>query len=107
MSPIVHEKCKVTASRIVYDSLQYRQDRQRQPLGLPVTPLVLRESELAPLPVLLAEPDDIGAALSGEQHESQCEPRFASDRVTRFKLLYFFRRPGMESGRARLEIFNI
>jgi hypothetical protein len=75
-TPIVHEKCEVAASRVVYNPLQCRQDRQRQPLRLPVTSLVLSEGELAALRVLLPEPDNIGAALPGEQHEGQCEPRF-------------------------------
>ena len=67
-APIIHEKCEVAASCGVYDTLQRWQYRQRQPLGLSVTSLVLSEGELASLRMLLPEPDNVGAALSSEQH---------------------------------------
>jgi hypothetical protein len=41
-APIVHKESKVAAGRAIYDPLQYWQDWQREPLGLPVAALVLR-----------------------------------------------------------------
>ena len=63
-APIVHKESQVAASRAIYDPLQRWQNREREPLGLPVAALVLSERQLAALGVLLSETDDIGAPLA-------------------------------------------
>ena len=96
-APIIHKESKVAAGRAVYDPLQRWQDWQREPLGLSVASLMLRERELAALGVLLSETDDIGAALPGEQQEGQRKTGLAPDRVTPLELLYLLRSPRVES----------
>jgi len=66
-APIVHKESQIAASRGIHDPAQCWQDRQREPLGLAVAPLVLGKRELSAPGVLLSEPDDVRATLSGEQ----------------------------------------
>ena len=96
-APIVHKERQVAARRAVNDPLQCGQDRQREPLGLPIASLVLGEGQLPALGVLLSESDDVRTPLSCEQQERQREPRLAPYRVTLFELLNFFRCPCVET----------
>src|SRR6516165_7455205 len=98
-TPIVHKEREVAARCSIYDPLQRWQDRQGKRLGLAVASLELGKREFSALCVLLSEPDDVGATLSGEQEECQRKPRLRADRMTCLELLNVFERPRRESGR--------
>src|SRR5580704_7735420 len=88
-------------------ALQGWQNRQLQSLRFAVATFPLREYELAALHVLLAESNDITAALPGEHQERKRKSGFGADRMPLLELLHILDRPGVEAGRSSLKILHV
>ena len=92
-----HEKRGRAGQRRVDDVLERGNDRQLKGDWPPGAVLLLREPQPAVLHMLLAEADDVGAALARIEEQRKGKARFASDRVLRLKLQNFFDRPGVKA----------